>query len=265
MKGQLIGAAMIGLMLLAGACGSKEKKNESGETQIENLSFESFRFERIGEYEDSDSLASDGEKYVRYISEGVLPRDLGTGGAGLLRDSLMRMAWIVTDEEGLPAPRMQEGIVRGYSIPDSVINCSFIYSSMSTTLLTPRVVVWEVERETYAYHAAHANRFMGFVNYNLTTGKILSLSDLMKPGYEAPLAEMVRTKLAEDSVELLVDPKEIELPQSFAITTDGILFSFNPYQIAPYSEGIIKVELSLDEIFDYLSKEGLIILEGNAD
>ena len=106
---------------------------------------------------------------------------------------------------------------------------------------------------------------MGFVNYNLTTGTILSLSDLMKPGYEAPLAEMVRNKLAEDSVELLVDPKEIELPQSFAITTDGILFSFNPYQIAPYSEGIIKVELSLDEIFDYLSKEGLIILEGNAD
>ncbi|MDE6028470.1 MAG: RsiV family protein [Muribaculaceae bacterium] len=267
MKKKLFGVAVVGLLLLASACGTKEnnhKDESNGETVVENLSFESYKFERIGEFEDSDSLAPDGERYVRYISEGVLPRDLGSGGARMLRDSLMRMALIVEGEDGKPAPLMPDSMERVYHIPDSIINCGFVYTSLSTTLLTPRVVVWEVERETYAYHAAHANRFTGFVNYNLTNGKIINLSDLMKPGYEGQLTKMVQEKVQEEDIQLLVDPEEIKIPRAFAITSDGLLFSFNPYAIAPYSEGFVKIDVSTEEIYDLLSKEGLFILTGES-
>lgn len=264
MKKNILGILAIGFLLLVGACASKEGKGkQQEETVVENLSFESYRFEKIGEFEDSDSLAPDGERFVRFISEGVLPRDLGKGGAGVLRDSLMRMARLVSDDEGKPGPLMPDSMFLAYSIPDSIINCGFIYTSLSTTLLTPRVVVWEIEKETYAYHAAHANRAVGYVNYNLTNGKIISLPDLMKPGYEAKLTELVREKVKEEDLYLLVQPEDITLPSAFAITSDGILFSFNPYAIAPYAAGIIKIDLSLDEIYDLLSKEGLFILTGN--
>lgn len=266
MKKKICSVALMGLLLLMGACGTKDnakKENQKEETVVENLSFESYKFERIGEYEDSDSLAPDGERYVRFISEGVLPRDLGTGGAGMLRDSLMRMARIVNGEDDKPAPLMPDSMVRAYSIPDSIINCGFVYTSLSTTLMTPRVVVWEIDRETYAYHAAHANRFTGYVNYNLTTGKIINLPDLMKKDYEQKLTELVREKVKEEDIQLLVDPEEIKLPKAFAITSDGLLFSFNPYSIAPYSEGIVKIELSVDEIYDLLSENGLFLLTGS--
>lgn len=259
---------MMGLLLVMGACGAKEKDKKTGvneETVVENLSFESYKFERIGEFEDSDSLAPDGERFVRFISEGVLPRDLGTGGAGLLRDSLMRMARVVMDEDGKPAPLMPDSMITAYNIPDSILNCGFVYTSLSTTLMTPRVVVWEVDRETYAYHAAHANRFTGFVNYNLTNGKIINLSDIIKEGAEKQLTALVRDKIKEEEIQLLVEPSEIELPKAFAITSDGLLFSFNPYAIAPYSEGIVKVDLSLDEVYDFLSPNGLFLLTGNKD
>lgn len=265
---KIYGVALIGLLLLAGACGAKEKKEkgeETEETVVENLSFESYKFEKIGEFEDSDSLAPDGERFVRYISEGVLPRDLGRGGVKLLRDSLMRMARIVKGEDDKPAPLMADSMIMTYEIPDSIINCGFVYSSLSTTLMTPRIVVWEVERETYAYHAAHANRYMGFLNYNLTNGRILNLSDLMKQGYEPELTAMVREKIKGEDIQLLVEPEEIELPEAFAVTSDGLLFSFNPYSIAPYSEGIIKINLSLDEINDLLSENGLFLLTGNRE
>lgn len=266
MKKKIFSVAMMGLLLVMGACGTKEKRekeNSKDETVVENLSFESYKFERMGEYEDSDTRASDGERYVRYVSEGVLPRDLGTGGAGMLRDSLMRMALLVSDDEGRPAPLMPDSMIRVYNIPDSILNCGFVYTSLSTTLLTPRVVVWEIDRETYAYHAAHGNRFTGYVNYNLTNGKIINLSDLMNPGYEDKLTAVLREKVKEENIQLLVKPEELEIPKAFAITSDGLLFSFNPYSIAPYSEGIIKIDVPIDDILDILSKEGMFILTGN--
>lgn len=267
MKKKIIGAAFIGALLIMGACGTGNNRNKGSEnTETENLSFESFRFERIGEYEDSDSDTSVGERYVRFVSEGVLPRNIGEGGSGVLRDSLMRMALLVNGEDDKPAPLMPDSMVRAYHIPDSIINCGFVYTSLSTTLLTPRTVVWEVDRETYAYHAAHANRWTGYLNYNLTDGKILSLSDLMKPGYEKELTELLRQKVKEEEdIQLLVKPEDIELPKAFAITSDGLLFSFNPYSIAPYSEGIIKIDIPVDELYDLLSDKGTYIITGRQE
>lgn len=265
MKKKILGMVAVGLMIMATACGGNNKKNADEETMTENLSFESFRLERVAEYEDSDSLDLDGERYIRIVSEGVLPKDMGEGGAKVLRDSLMHMARLVEGEDGKPAPLMPDSVVRVYNIPDSIINCSFRYTSLATTLLTPRVVVWEIDRETYAYHAAHANRWTGYLNYNLSEGKILSLSDLMKPGYEKELTARVRNKIAEEDISLIVEPDEITLPKTFAVTSDGILFSFNPYSIAPYSEGIIKIDLSVDDIYDLLSKKGLVILTGRSE
>ena len=267
MNKSFFGAAFMGLLLMMGACsaGEKQKKASSEVTETENISFESFRLERVGEFEDSDSETPVGERYIRFVSEGVLPRDMGTGGAGMLRDSLMRMALLVNGEDDKPAPLMPDSMVRAYHIPDYFINCGFRYTSLATTLLTPRVVVWEVNRETYTYHAAHANRWSGYLNYNLADGKILSLPELMKPGYEKELTARLRDKVKEENIQLLVQPDDIELPTAFAITSDGLLFSFNPYAITPYSEGIIKIELPIDDIYDLLSEKGNYIITGRAE
>ena len=263
MSKKLLGIAAVGLLLIAGACGGKDKgRNDNDNTETENLSFESFRFERVGEYEDSDTTDITGERYVRYVSEGVLPRDMGKGGAGVLRDSLMRMARLVMDSDGRPAPMMPDSMIRVYNVPDSIINCGFLYTSLTTTLLSPRVVVWEIDRETYAYHAAHGNVWTGYLNYNLTDGKILTLAELMKPGYEKELTARVVEKVKDEEIPLIVAPEDIKLPQTFAITSDGLLFCFNPYAIAPYSAGIIKIDLDINDIYDLLNEKGLFIITG---
>ena len=85
----------------------------------------------------------------------------------------------------------------------------------------------------------------------------------MNPGYEEKLTAVLREKVKEENIQLLVKPEELEIPKAFAITSDGLLFSFNPYSIAPYSEGIIKIDVPIDDILDILSKEGMFILTGN--
>ncbi len=55
---------------------------------------------------------------------------------------------------------------------------------------------------------------------------------------------------------------QIGIPAQFGLTSKGIIFSYDPYQIAPYSEGTIQVELSAGELSDILSPHGLYILLG---
>lgn len=55
---------------------------------------------------------------------------------------------------------------------------------------------------------------------------------------------------------------QVELPEQFGLTSKGIIFSYDPYMIAPYSEGTIQVELSAGELTDILSAHGQYILLG---
>ncbi len=250
--------AAAGLALFSAACNNKK----TPDTKTRNIVFESYTYDVIGEYLSSDTLDVPGGKYARFIGQGVLPQDIGDTEILHLRDTLMRMANIKMEGFDKPIPVMPDSMELT-SLPSAETEaCGESFSNLTTTLMTPRVVVWENKQESYACGAAHGNQSAAFINFCMLDGRILEYTDLFKENYVDRLTKLVRNKLKESNYQLLLPIREIKLPDEFAITSKGILFSYDPYEIAPYSEGIVSVEIETGELIDILSPDGYFILTG---
>ncbi len=254
-------ALMLAALGILAGCGTPKEKGKTGNVS-HNLRFESYTFDVIGEKTDSVVSSFPGANYIRYSGQGMLPMDIGDSVVKNLRDSLLSMVRVSYDIDSGASPETGKDVVITDLPVSETEACGLFYSSLSLTLATPRVMVWEGYRESYACGAAHGNRAVSFLNYSVESGNIITLESLMKPGYEKTLEEAIRAKLKEKDVQLIVKPEDITLPNQFEITTTGILFSYDPYQIAPYSEGIVQVEIPLDELDGVLLESGKYLLTG---
>jgi hypothetical protein len=117
-----------------------------------------------------------------------------------------------------------------------------------------------LEGHYFVYNGgAHGNFGSDAYNIDLSTGNNLMLKDLFKSGGVENLSVIVQQKLEED---FLVDKlseagffeDEILLhdDQTFFVTDSTLAILFNPYEIAPYVMGEQLVEVSLDEIKEFL-------------
>lgn len=257
----------LGMLICAGACSKNTKEKDENSNQVVNrdIAFESYTIDMIGEYPDSMAFDAPGSKYVRFMGQGVLPRDLGQSEIQLLRDTLMKIAHVTFSDPSSPEPVFSDGITLTTLSPTDTVACGEINSNLSTTLVTPRVIVWENELYAYPCMAAHGYQSTTFINFCMTDGKIIELSDLLKKDYKKPLEKIIRNKIREQGVDLLVALNEVEIPVEFAITSKGLLFSYDPYQIAPYSEGTVQVEIPVGELQPLLSSHGKYILLGTTE
>ena len=244
------------------ACGSKDaKKVGKISDESRDIQFESYTFDLVGEYYGEDSISTPGGRLTRFTGDGVLPQDIGNMDIHNLRETLIKMAGIrFTD--GSAEPVLPDSTRITDLIASDTVACGEYISRLSTTLVTPRAIVWENECYAYACMAAHGNSSTKFLNFCLTDGKIISLADLLKPGYEKELQTLIQKKLSDSGHELLVPLKDVKIPEEFGLTSKGLIFSYDPYQIAPYSEGTIQVELSDNYIWNLLSSHGKYILLG---
>ncbi len=254
---------MIAAFTFTGAsCGSKVKKEDGGsQATSRDIQFESYTFDLIGEYYGEDSIPTPGGRLTRFIGHGVLPQDIGDTDIHNLRETLLDMAG-VRFEDGNPVPVLPDSTRLTDLVAADTEACGESISALSTTLVTPRAMVWESENYGYACLAAHGNTSIKFVNFCLTDGKIIKLEDLFITRYEKPLLKLIREKLKSSDHDLLMPVSQVELPEQFGLTSKGIIFSYDPYMIAPYSEGTIQVELSAGELIDILSAHGQYILLG---
>ena len=254
--------ASAALALLISGCNEKKSDTKSEVTQTRNIVFESYSYDQIGTYQSGDSIAAPGGKFIRFIGQGVLPQDIGDTDIKHLRDTLMKISNLSLNEDDKPIPNMPEHIEPTDMLANETEACGEVVSTLSTTLVNPRVVVWENIIYSYSCGAAHGNQSTKFINFSMNDGKILTLNDLFKPNYRKVLTKLVRKKLEDSSYTLLIPINKVELSDEFAITSKGIMFNYDEYEIAPYSEGAIQVELQTGEISDIISNEGLFILTG---
>jgi len=115
---------------------------------------------------------------------------------------------------------------------------------------------------------AHPNSMQVYRSYDLTTGKVLELSDILMEGYEEEL-----NKLAE--IEFRMDKKippseplneqgyffengQFQLNTNFAIMNKSLLFYYNAYEIGPYSMGPTELELKLTDYVNLINPAGVI-------
>ena len=64
---------------------------------------------------------------------------------------------------------------------------------------------------------------------------------------------MIRARLKEDKVDLMVPLDKVEVSDIFEITSNGIRFLYPLYEIAPFSEGEISVSFDAFELEDLLA------------
>ena len=106
----------------------------------------------------------------------------------------------------------------------------------------------------------HGSRSCVAVNYDLTTGDVLTLGSIMHmDATKEDFIQVVIQKLGEvadeyylfdgyeDGVRSRLGGDE-NLYEDFFFTATGLNFFFSPYEIAPYSSGIITVEIPYSEL-----------------
>ncbi len=118
--------------------------------------------------------------------------------------------------------------------------------------------------ESYAYlGGAHGNSNRMIYNYDLTNAHPIKERDLFIPEYKALLTQLIKDQILEQSAEIgsvadLNDlnfwEDEIKPNDNFYISDEGLVYIFNPYEIAPYSMGQTEVTLPYEKLKPLLKK-----------
>lgn len=105
--------------------------------------------------------------------------------------------------------------------------------------------------DSYSAYVGGAHGAYGTTYYNIDKkdGALLTEKRLYKPGYESKLAGIIQNVVAErnnsqnedDHIVLLVELEEVLPNQNFYFSNKGIVYVYNIYDIAPYSQGMVKI------------------------
>lgn len=116
-----------------------------------------------------------------------------------------------------------------------------------------------VSISTYAFTGgAHGMSMTQLLVFDTGSGRQLFLKDIFIPGFEAKLDQLIERRYRQmrgmsegeplDGVKGGLFDTRLRHTDNFAVTGSGITFLYNPYDIAPYAAGPIRIHLSFDMI-----------------
>ena len=111
------------------------------------------------------------------------------------------------------------------------------------------VLCYETLVESYT-GGAHGGQSLWYESFDLETGSLYDFGDLFDGEWGAALRKLLYARLNEEYAILIDSAEMLPLSRSMALTDAGLLFVYQPYEVAPYSEGLISVELSDEELAD---------------
>lgn len=116
---------------------------------------------------------------------------------------------------------------------------------------------------------AHPNSWTRLLNFDMQTGDRLRLSDFLVEDYQKDLLPIAENYFKEavdlpSSVDLGATDFEFEggqfeLPRNFAITKEGILFLYNPYEVGAFAMGTFEFLVPYQKIYHLVNKERLTL------
>lgn len=133
---------------------------------------------------------------------------------------------------------------------------------------TPQVISFAINESGYT-GGAHGFYTQSFLNIDLDIMQDIKLSDVLLPSYEAEL-NVTGEKIFRQVRELSPDT-DLEkagywfedgfaLHDNFAVTSTGLLFYFNAYDIAPYAMGATEVLIPYSEIQNLIDPNSSLAL-----
>ena len=107
---------------------------------------------------------------------------------------------------------------------------------------------------------AHPLSIVQFANYDLQSGKRISIDDIILPQARPELVKLAedvfRATRELDSESSLADmgfdfkDGQFDLPENMALTQDALIFYFNPYEIAAYVYGPSEIKVYFSQMGD---------------
>lgn len=202
---------------------------------------------------------SESNKRLRYTIKVRYPQAVGAGNNPGLRKLNQELRQFIEEEVGafkkeFSAP--DEPTFGGESTFDSRYQVEFSNSG----LVSIGFII-----NTYFEGAIHGQYNIIVFNYDLTSGRRLSLSDLFKPGsnYLGLISDYAVKSLRK---KLNPDPEfdwilsgagaEEKNYRSWNITREGLEVTFNPYQVASYAEGPQVVIIPYGALKDVIAPRG---------
>lgn len=256
---------ILALAALAASC-SKESSAPDASIQFERV-IGTFSYTLEGSADDfgrdSDVLCYDSASMV--FPTHILGRDIKE-----LQDSILIAAF---DTVAAPADAMQayfrsQATEMGYPVvPDTVMPGEEVIAS-GLLLVDAKAAYLSAEWLTYCVTtslslpgAAHGITNNRYFNYAITPGRLISLETIFTPEGLKALPDMIAAQAKR--MQSVLGPTNIDaLPSNgnFLIAPDGtILFAYQPYEVASYAQGEIRVPFYPYQLSDYLTPEGLTL------
>jgi hypothetical protein len=140
--------------------------------------------------------------------------------------------------------------------------------SYEVTISTPSLTVFSWYREYYS-GGAHGMREKTWYVIDKRANETIKRSDVFKPGSEGRLQELIESALKKqdhlESHEALSSgvyfEDTVEITDNYFFSRHGMGFHWDPYEIAPYSEGAIEVIIPYAELRSLLNQRGLTLAE----
>ncbi|MCM1291214.1 MAG: RsiV family protein [Prevotella sp.] len=246
--------------LTLAACTESKQSDTSGTTTDMGINLTTYTYDGVA-IDKSDSIKVDSLRNWRISGDYVLPERIGKNDITALRDSLASLSKIKISS-GKVVPVLSADMESSKLDPSKTNTVSLSVNSLSVDLISSTLIVWENYSYEYQVYMAHGMAETNYVNYSIADNKILNLGDLMKKGYEPVLLGMIRDELKNNHTNLLEPIEDIQMPPIFRIKASSIEFIYPVMSIAAYSEGDIRIKLSVMDLADLLTPKGERLILG---
>lgn len=114
---------------------------------------------------------------------------------------------------------------------------------------------------------AHGSTYITFINFNPKTNAIITLDSLISPDKKAVLLKVAEEKFRKDEGISATEPLKdryfftdgkFSLPAAFYVSSKGLTFLYNQYEIKPYASGITELTIPFDQLTDIAKPQTIL-------
>lgn len=213
---------------------------------------------------DSTATAENAEEYLSRTFSMQWPKEIKDIKADNLQRSIIRAfdESCVTLEDAMHAVNEcnKPNAKNLRSLPDLAIESGVNAEETRITLenIFHNIITFKFYGYTYAAMAAHPLESEKYLNYDIQNDKEIAIAEIIKPESMKDLRNLIieKTKKAHESIEF----GEKQSINNFIIHEGAITFIFNHYEIACYAEGIIRTDITFEELTPMLNEYGKSLL-----
>ncbi len=141
---------------------------------------------------------------------------------------------------------------------NEMVATSSLTGGYQLSQITPDRLSLEMNYLAELSGAAHPNNFTKTINYDLARERTLEITDIIgnSPADLTRLAGFAKADLIEqfnndDSLAEWIEEGTAPLPENyrkFTLTNDSLILIFDPYVVAPYAAGVVRVTVPLSAL-----------------